>query len=91
MLKEISDEEAEILIETDAKTEINFEEETDLAEKLTRADNAVALIVWFKSQSDINKLLFSIEAFEFFAEITNFWAKIVIETRKLADTAEKSV
>ena len=37
MLKRISDEEAEISIKTDAETATDSEEETDLAEKLTRA------------------------------------------------------
>ena len=45
MLKKISDEEAEISIETDAETATDFKEETDLAEKLARADNDAALII----------------------------------------------
>ena len=91
MLKKFSDEEAEISIETDAETAINFEEKADLTEKLARADNDTALIAWFKSRSDINKLLFLIKAFEFFAEITNFWVKIVIEAEKLTELNKKTV
>ena len=35
MLKKFFNEEAEILIKTDAETEVNFEEKTDLTKKLT--------------------------------------------------------
>ena len=45
MLKEISDEEAEISIETDAETATDFKEKADLVKKLARADNAAALII----------------------------------------------
>ena len=37
VLKKISDEEAEILIKTDAEIKADFKEETDLTEKLVRA------------------------------------------------------
>ena len=88
---EVSGEEAEFSAETDAETAINFEEKANLTEELARADNDVTSIIWFKFRSDIDKLLFSIEAFEFFAETANFWAKIVIEVEKLAESDEKAV
>ena len=45
VLKKIFNEEAEILIETDAEIMINFKEKINLIKKLTQADNDAALII----------------------------------------------